>query len=512
MTQGGAEGVQHPLGTYLSAPSIKCPGHPTPLRHLWTSSTDTRGQSSGWGGGLSRDKLPADRCVPSTMQLSATRHYSSLWKQGMLTRHGPLVRGLRGPDGCPMPLQVCQTGRPEGRPATQPDCPETGGEVGEGVCRAALHMHPGRHSLGKPQCPPGPAPPASQEEERCSPRSTGPQWWVQGQAGRGGVLHQPLHCDRWQGASTPQTASAAQNQEMAVGAGRRARTTGNAPGWRKRAQEARLAPAGAVYPAAPPPSSVHFHFLPASPAGAAYLTDRLRPSELTSQARTGCCGGKAITPLSKNKTKTDRHRLALLPRTSPRRGWGWIEASEALLGRDSRRLPPSHLPGYQKGQGETAHSAPRPLPPQTPCALSLRICNREHTSRPHDREGQTELYLQIRGRIPGCRRTGEGEGSEEVPNSWSQTLAGRDSGLFFTPLSANLSPRSNAIQGLRKRTPILKKDSGKKPTKQGLKKKLFPPSSLGVGGAQRPLSYTPSAPPPRPTVCPKDTQQHPHHH
>lgn len=174
--------------------------------------------------------------------------------------------------------------------------------------------------------------------------------------------------------------------------------------------------AGAVYPAAPPPP-LHFHFLPASPAGPAYLTDCLRPSELTSQARTGCCGGKAITPLSKNKTKIDRRRLALLPRTSRRRGWGWIEASEELLGRDSRGLPPSHLPGYQKGQGETAHSAPRPLPPQTPCALSLRICNREHTSRPHDREGQTELYLQIRGRIPGCRRMVEGEGSGEVPNS-----------------------------------------------------------------------------------------------
>lgn len=77
MTQAGAEGAQQaarPLGTYLSAPPIKCPGHPTLLRHLWTLSTDTRGQSSGWGRGLSWDKLPADRCVPSTMQLSATRH------------------------------------------------------------------------------------------------------------------------------------------------------------------------------------------------------------------------------------------------------------------------------------------------------------------------------------------------------------------------------------------------------------------------------------------------------
>lgn len=208
--------------------------------------------------------------------------------------------------------------------------------------------------------------------------------------------------------------------EPGNGRGRGARTTGNAPGWRKRAQEARLAPEGAgralsTPPHRPPP--LHFHFLPASPAGPAYLTDCLRPSELTSQARTGCCGGKAITPLSKNKTKIDRRRLALLPRTSPRRGWGWIEASEELLRRDSRGLPPSHLPGYQKGQGETAHSAPRPLPPQTPCALSLRICNREHTSRPHDREGQTELYLQIRGWIPGCRRMVEGEGSGEVPNS-----------------------------------------------------------------------------------------------
>lgn len=191
---------------------------------------------------------------------------------------------------------------------------------------------------------------------------------------------------------------------QAGGRGRRRR------GWPRRALGGRCLPRRT----APP---LHFHFLPASPAGPAYLTDCLRPSELTSQARTGCCGGKAITPLSKNKTKIDRRRLALLPRTSRRRGWGWIEASEELLGRDSRGLPPSHLPGYQKGQGETAHSAPRPLPPQTPCALSLRICNREHTSRPHDREGQTELYLQIRGRIPGCRRMVEGEGSGEVPNS-----------------------------------------------------------------------------------------------
>ena len=127
----------------------------------------------GWGGGLSRDKLPADRCVPSMMQLSATRHYSSLWKQGMLTRHWPLVRGLRGPDGCPMPLQVCQTGRPEGGPATQPDCPKTGGRGG--VCLQRSFALASRQTLpGETPLPTWASSSGPQEEERCSPRSTGP--------------------------------------------------------------------------------------------------------------------------------------------------------------------------------------------------------------------------------------------------------------------------------------------------------------------------------------------------
>lgn len=188
---------------------------------------------------------------------------------------------------------------------------------------------------------------------------------MQGQADRGGVLHQPLHCDRWRGSSAPQRASAAQTQEMAVhSAGRGAQGSG---GW----QCARLEEEGAggaagrggrCLPRRRPPPPPHFHFLPASPAGAAYLTDRLRPSELTFQARAGCCGGKAITPLYKNKTKIDQRRLALLPRRSPRRGWDWIEASEELLGRDSRGLPtPLGLP-ERSGQNSPLRPASPPAP------------------------------------------------------------------------------------------------------------------------------------------------------
>lgn len=149
----------------------------------------------------------------------------------------------------------------------------------------------------------------------------------------------------------------AQRRARGAGLGRLAMRQTGGRGRRRRGW-----PRRALSTPPPSPAPPHFHFLPASPAGAAYLTDRLRPSELTFQARAGCCGGKAITPLYKNKTKIDQRRLALLPRRSPRRGWDWIEASEELLGRDSRGLPtPLGLP-ERSGQNSPLRPASPPAP------------------------------------------------------------------------------------------------------------------------------------------------------
>ena len=261
-----------------------------------------------------------------------------------------------GPDGCPIPLQVrYQSSRPERRTVLFSH-PQTtrrlavavvGVGVGGRCCLQSRFPHaPGQTLPGGPPLPTWASSPwphristALQGEQDPPVVGAGPGW-----PGRRPAPTTPLRSVAG-GPALPREPLPPRPRKWpctAPGAGRRARAAGNAPGWRKRAQEARLAAAGAVYPAAhppTPPNHTHFHFLPASPAGAAYLTDRLRPSELTFQARAGCCGGKAITPLYKNKTKIDRCRLALLPRTSPRRGWGWIEASEELLGRDSRGLP-----------------------------------------------------------------------------------------------------------------------------------------------------------------------------
>lgn len=182
---------------------------------------------------------------------------------------------------------------------------------------------------------------------------------------------------------------AAQTQEMAVhSAGRGAQGS--------RAARARLEEegAGGGWPrralSTPPPSPAppHFHFLPASPAGAAYLTHRLRPSELTFQARAGRCGGKAITPLYKNKNSTTS--AACLFPGGPRGGAGTgSKLPRSCWGEDSRGL---HHPLVAERSGQTAHSALASPPAPTPCA-PFWICNREHTSRPHDREGQTQSFI-----------------------------------------------------------------------------------------------------------------------
>lgn len=86
-----------------------------------------------------------------------------------------------------------------------------------------------------------------------------------------------------------------------AGRGAQGSAAGNAPGWRKRAQEARLAAAGAVYPAAVPAPNISLSARES--AGAAYLTSlpALRAHFPSKQAR-AVVEGKAITPLYK-KTK-----------------------------------------------------------------------------------------------------------------------------------------------------------------------------------------------------------------
>ena len=261
--------------------------------------------------------------------------------------------------------------------------------------------------------------PLAPKDKHCSPRRTGPT-----SAGCRARLAGAASCTNHTteigggGASAPQRASAAQTQEMAVhSAGRGAQGSG---GW----QCARLEKEGAggaagrggrCLPRRLPPHT-HFHFLPASPAGAAYLTDRLRPSELTFQARAGCCGGKAITPLYKNKTKIDRCRLGLLPRTSPRRGWGWIEASEELLGRDSRGLPtPPRVTRKVR--------AKQPTPPRVPSRprrrepyLSGSVTASTHQGLTTEKGKHRALFANKRP-DSRLREDGGGGGKGEVPNS-----------------------------------------------------------------------------------------------
>lgn len=78
----------------------------------------------------------------------------------MLTRRWPLARGLRRPDGRPVPLQARRlSGRPEGGPATRQTAPRLVGRVGglqSGFAHASGQTLPGETPLPTWASSPGP--------------------------------------------------------------------------------------------------------------------------------------------------------------------------------------------------------------------------------------------------------------------------------------------------------------------------------------------------------------------
>lgn len=95
---------------------------------------------------------------------------------------------------------------------------------------------------------------------------------------------------------------------------------------------------------------------------------------------------KQLLHFLKTKQKLTWCCPSLLPgRPRGRAGTG-SKLLRSCLGRDSRVLGPPRLPERSKRNGPHR-------PPQMPCALSLPICNHQHTSRPQDRKGQTQSFI-----------------------------------------------------------------------------------------------------------------------
>lgn len=190
-----------------------------------------------------------------------------------------------GPDGCPIPLQVrYQSSRPERRtvlfshPQTTRRLAVAVVGVGGGRCclQSRFPHAPGQTLPGGPPLPTWASSPwphristALQGEQDPPVVGAGPGW-----PGRRPAPTTPLRSVAG-GPALPREPLPPRPRKWpctAPGAGRRARAAGNAPGWRKRAQEARLAAAGAVYPAAHPPTPPTTHTFTFCP--------RVRPAQL----------------------------------------------------------------------------------------------------------------------------------------------------------------------------------------------------------------------------------------